>query len=106
MSGISGVELSEGGGWDTLQHLLGEDTEQLPANVQRFKYGPVLVAALCDEGLLKLGEELQVEKIIRGKSLLTNNSLHGLHILTNGITGIELIRYIRVILPSHTLTNS
>ena len=40
MSGISGVELSEGGGWDTLQHLLGEDTEQLPANVQRFKNGP------------------------------------------------------------------
>ena len=43
---------------------------------------PIFIAALGDEGLLELGEEFQVEQIIRCQSLLSNNSLHGLHVLT------------------------
>lgn len=31
------VELCKGGGWDPLQHLLGEDPQKLPANVQRLE---------------------------------------------------------------------
>lgn len=43
---VSRVELGEDGGRDTLQHLLGEDTEQLPADVQGLEHGAVLVATL------------------------------------------------------------
>lgn len=46
MTGVPGVELREGGSWDTLEHLLGEDTQQLPANVEGFVYWTVLVASL------------------------------------------------------------
>lgn len=43
---------------------------------------------LSDEVLLKLLQELQVEKIIGGEGLLSHHGLHGLHVLTNGIAGI------------------
>jgi len=56
--GVPGVELCQGGGGDTLQHLLGEDTQQLPSNVQGLEYRSVLVAALGDKVLLELAKEL------------------------------------------------
>ena len=43
---VPGVELSQGGCGDTLQHLLGEDTQQLPADVKRLKDSTVLIVAL------------------------------------------------------------
>lgn len=43
MFGLSGVELSQGGLRDPLQHLLGEDPHELPPDVQRLKHAPVLV---------------------------------------------------------------
>ena len=45
---------------------------------------------LCDELLLKLVEELQVLVIISRQSLFSHNSLHGLGILTNSITRVQL----------------
>ena len=41
--GVTRVVLGQGALWDTLQHLLGEDSQQLPANVQGLKDGPVLI---------------------------------------------------------------
>lgn len=43
---VPGIELREDWSRDTFKHLLGEDTEQLPADVQRFEYGAVLVVTL------------------------------------------------------------
>lgn len=43
MTRISWVELGERSGRDTLQHFFGEDTEELPANIQRFKHGTVFI---------------------------------------------------------------
>ena len=40
MSGIPGVELGQGGRWNTFQHLFGENSEELPADVQRLKDRP------------------------------------------------------------------
>lgn len=41
--GVTRVVLGQGGLGDALQHLLGEDSQQLPADVQRLKDGSVLV---------------------------------------------------------------
>lgn len=46
MTGISWVELCENRSRNTLEHFLGEDTEQLPADVQRLEDGTVLVVTL------------------------------------------------------------
>lgn len=102
---VSGVELGQCGGWDTLQHLLGEDTQQLPANVQGFKDGAFHVRALRDEGLLKLGQELQVEQVISCESLFTHHGLHGLQILGNGIASIQLVGHVGVVLAGHALAD-
>lgn len=42
-AGLPGVELRQGTLRNSLQHLLGEDPEQLPADVQRLVHGPVVV---------------------------------------------------------------
>lgn len=46
VAGVARVELGEDGGGDTLQHLLREDTEQLPADVQGLEHCAVLVVTL------------------------------------------------------------
>lgn len=46
MAGISGVELCKDGGGDPLEHLLGEDTEKLPSDVQGLEHSAVLVVTL------------------------------------------------------------
>lgn len=82
------IELRQSGRGDTFQHLLGEDTQQLPADVQRFVDGTVFVVALRYEVLLELGEEFQIEEIVRREGLLTYDSLHGLHVFANGVASV------------------
>lgn len=53
MSRVSRVEFGQDVGRDTLQHFLREDTQQLPADVQRFENGTVFVTALTDEIFLE-----------------------------------------------------
>jgi hypothetical protein len=43
---------------------------------------------LVDEGLLKLVEELEVEEIFRCEGLLTDDGLHGLHVLADGVASV------------------
>ncbi len=105
MPGVPWVVLGQNVGRDTLQHLLGEDSKQLPANVERLENSAILITSLSDEVLLKLGQELQIQEIIWGQGLLSHDSLHGLDILTNSITSIKLVGDIGVILASHSLTN-
>lgn len=48
MLGIPRVELSQGALGDPLEHLLGEDPEQLPADVQGLEHRAVLVGPCGD----------------------------------------------------------
>eukprot|EP00050_Salpingoeca_kvevrii_P005899 m.286285 g.286285 ORF g.286285 m.286285 type:complete len:410 (+) comp11542_c0_seq1:188-1417(+) len=102
---LARIELGERLVVDALEHLLGEEAEQLPANVERLEHGAVLIWALVDELLLKLLEELEVQEILRAEGLLTDDGLHGLHILANGIACIQLVRHLAVILARHLVTN-
>lgn len=43
---VSRIEFGQNRGRNTLEHLLGEDTQQLPTNVQRLEDGTVLVVTL------------------------------------------------------------
>ena len=74
MPRISGVELGQSRGWYPLQHLLREDPQQLPPDIERLEnsseeiemnepdpidtdnlfVSPVIVISLSDEVLLKL----------------------------------------------------
>lgn len=50
---------------------------------------------LRDKVLLELDQELQVQQIVGGQRLLTDDGLHGLHVLADGVTSV---------LQSHTQT--
>ena len=112
--GRTWVELSEDVLWDTLKHFLGENSQQSPSDFEWLEDGTVLVVTfkkrsqkiachwsvrplsylrilqltLRDECLLELIQKLQIEQVIGWQSLLTDDSLHGLHVLTNCIVSI------------------
>lgn len=88
MTGISRIEFREGAGWDSFKHLLGEDSQKLPADIQRLEDRAVFVAALRDEVLLKLWKEFQVQQIVRRQRLLSYDGFHRLDVFSNGVTRI------------------
>mmetsp|Transcript_86354 Transcript_86354/g.171429 ORF Transcript_86354/g.171429 Transcript_86354/m.171429 type:complete len:388 (-) Transcript_86354:419-1582(-) len=88
------------------QQFLREDAQQGPRNVQRREYVAVFICTLGQKLGLKLVGEFQVLVLIFTQSLLTYNRLHGTGVLTNGIVGIQLIRNVWMICPSHALTNT
>jgi hypothetical protein len=50
MTRVTGIEFSQDWGGDSLQHLLREDSQQLPANVQRLEYSPeTQTMTLCNK---------------------------------------------------------
>lgn len=55
---VTWVEFGQDRGGNSLQHLLGEDTQQLPANVQRLEHGAVLVVTL------EVGNRMGSDKIL------------------------------------------
>lgn len=102
---VPGIELREGGGRDTFKHLLGEDTEQLPADVQGFENCAILVVTLRDEVLLELGEELEVQQVVGRERLLTDDGLHRLHVLADGVASVQLVGNVGVVLTGHALAD-
>lgn len=96
MTRISRIELSECGCRNSFEHLLGEDTKKLPADVKRFEHRAVFVRTLRDEVFLKLGKELEVEQVIRCQSFFTDNSLHSLDVFSDGVAGV-LKKFFRII---------
>lgn len=46
MARVSRIEFGQDGRRNSLEHLLGEDAQQLPSDVQRFEHGAVLVVSL------------------------------------------------------------
>lgn len=88
MTGVSRIKFREGAGWDSLKHLLGEDSQKLPADVQRLEDRAIFVAALRDEVLLKLGQEFQVKQIVRRQRFFSYDGFHRLDVFSNGVTCI------------------
>merc|ERR1711907_276586 len=60
-------------GWNLLQQLLGEDSEEFPGHVQRVEHITVLVRSLSNELLLELVGKFEVFVLIIAQSLFTNN---------------------------------
>ena len=48
-------------------------------------------AHLVDKLGLELLQELQVEQVLRGQRLLAHHRLHGLHVLADGVVGVQLV---------------
>ena len=48
----------------------------------------MMMITLGNEILLKLLQELQIQQIFRGQSFFSYNSLHGLYIFTDSVTGV------------------
>lgn len=88
MTGVPRIEFRESAGWDSFEHLLGEDSQQLPADVQRLEYRAVFVAALRDEVFLELRQEFQIEQVVRRQRLLSYDGFHGLHVFSDGVTSV------------------
>ena len=61
---------------------------------------------LTDKRILKVVSELEVELILGSKSFLSHDSLHGHHILTSSVVGVQLVGHGVVVVTSHSLTNS
>mmetsp|Transcript_45814 Transcript_45814/g.114867 ORF Transcript_45814/g.114867 Transcript_45814/m.114867 type:complete len:213 (-) Transcript_45814:915-1553(-) len=103
VSCLAGVELVEDLLRDTLEHLPGEGAAEAPCNVERVEDVTHLVRLLCEEALLKLCEELEVEKVIGGESLLADDRLHGGNVLADGVVGVHLVGEGVVVLARHAL---
>ena len=88
LASIARIEFGQSAGRNAFQHLLGEDAQQLPANVERLEDGAVLVVALRDKVLLELGQKLQIEQIVRSESFFADDGLHGLHVFADSVTGV------------------
>mmetsp|Transcript_3162 Transcript_3162/g.11039 ORF Transcript_3162/g.11039 Transcript_3162/m.11039 type:complete len:248 (-) Transcript_3162:856-1599(-) len=99
------VVLLEDIGADALEQLLGEGAEERPGEVQRVEDGAALVVALGDELGLELAEELEVEEVLLAERLLSDDGLHGLDVLADGVVGVELVRDGAVVLARHALAD-
>jgi len=88
LTGVARIEFGQHTGGNTFQHLFREDTQQLPANVERLENGTVFVVALCNEVLLEFCQEFQIEQIVRCQSFFTHDSLHGLNVFTDGVARV------------------
>lgn len=88
MTGIPRIKFCESAGRNSLKHFLGEDSQKLPADVQRFEHRAIFVAALRDKVFLELWQEFQVQQIVRCQRFLSHDSFHSLHVFSNGITRV------------------
>lgn len=90
---------------DSVEKLLGVDSEQVPSLVETVEDGTLLVSALVDVCLLELLEELERELVFVGESLLTDDGLHRRGVTTNGVLGVKLVGDITVVLAGVTLAD-
>ena len=88
MTRVPWIEFCESSGWNSLQHFLREDTEELPSNVKGLEDSTIFVAALRNEVLFEFREEFEIEQVIRRQSFLSHDSLHSLNVLADSVTSI------------------
>lgn len=77
-------------GRDLSQGSLGEDSQQIPGNIQTLEDVSDVIRALGHEAVFELVEELEVELVFGGKSLFSDNCLHSLGILADSVVGVKL----------------
>ncbi|KAG6547480.1 hypothetical protein Mapa_010928 [Marchantia paleacea] len=102
VSAVNGVKGLAG---NTTQQLAVKIAEQAPGQIQRLVDVAHVVGALRHEFLFELLEEFQVEEIFGRQSLLSYHGLHGLHVLADGVIGVQLVRHVGVVFPSHPLAD-
>lgn len=90
---------------DSVEELLGVDSEQIPSLVKTVEDSALLVGTLVDVRLLELLEELERKLVLVGQSLLTNDSLHRCSVTTNGVLGVKLVGDITVVLARVALAD-
>lgn len=90
---------------DSVQQLLGVDSEQVPGLVKTVEDGALLVRALVNVGLLELLKEFKRELVLVGQSLLTDDSLHGRGVTTDGVFGVKLVGDVAVVLAGVAFAN-
>merc|ERR1719379_1172728 len=93
-------------GRDLLEHVLREETEQLPRNVQGGEDVALLVGALRQEAALELVDELEVEVVVLVEGLLADHRLHGARVHADGVVRVELVRDARVVVTRHALADT
>lgn len=88
---VAVVELVELLWTDTLELLTWEGTEKSPGDIQSVDDVTIVIWSLSDEGLLELSQEVEVEVILSSQGFLSDDGLHGRHVLSDGIIGIQLV---------------
>mmetsp|Transcript_44392 Transcript_44392/g.74728 ORF Transcript_44392/g.74728 Transcript_44392/m.74728 type:complete len:361 (+) Transcript_44392:445-1527(+) len=91
---------------DLGKHFWTEGSHNMPAQIQRRENVTVVSESLPQELLLELFQEFLVQQVIGGQSLLTDDSLHGHHILANSISCVHLVGHLVVVLAGHALSDS
>ncbi len=89
-----------------LQLLRRENSQQVPSKIKTVEDIPVIVGALSDELVLELLEEVQIQEIVGGHRLLSDNGLHGHGVLSDSVVGVELVGDFWVIASGHALADS
>ncbi len=78
--------------WEILfgckEHLLWEGSQDLQSKVEGSVNISLLIITLVEKLVLKFVDKFQIEPILVGKNVFTNNGLHGLLVLTNSIASI------------------
>ena len=85
--------------------FLLEQLEERPGSVEGVEDGSVFVVTLVNEFLLVSVVELQVQLVLLGQGLLTDDGLHCLSVLTLGVQGVHLVGDVGVILSGHAITD-
>lgn len=88
-------------GADTREHVAREGAQELPRRVERGEDVAGLVMALAEELGFELLHKLKVKLVLIRERLLADDGLHGNDVLADGVVGVELVRYGRVILTRH-----
>merc|ERR1712224_931888 len=79
-----------------LEHVLREETQQLPRDVEAGEDVTLLVRSLRQEARLELVDELQVQVVILVQRLLADDGLRRARVDADGVVGVELVGDVRV----------
>ena len=102
---LSSVELVKVLLIDLLEKFIGEQSKQLPAEVERVEDVTSIVGALSEEFVLELVQEFKEQLIILCQGFLTDDGLHGQSVLALSVEGIELVGDLGVVDSGETFTD-
>lgn len=86
--------------------MIREYIQQIPRYIQRLLNISIFVHALSQEFLFEPLNKVQVQEIFITQRFLTNNCLHSLSIPTHRLVSLQLVRYLRMVQPSHAFADT